>query len=100
MEDADKTPDTPASPSPNDTAAEPTKPLKAEIPREIEQTCDRYGEEVIGMMLATGLTPRPEELQDIHYSKEKVEQARGWLTKRRSASRFEPTPVRWVTLAA
>jgi cytoskeletal protein RodZ len=88
MEDADKTPDTPKLPSPKDTAAAPPTSPKAKIPRELEETCDRYGEEVIGMMLATGLTPRPEELQDIHYSKEKVEQARVWLTKRRSSSRW------------
>src|SRR6267142_1609523 len=89
MEDADKTTATPAPTSPNDAAATPPpKTPTPEIPGELEKTCDRYGEGVIGMMLASGFTPLPEELQDIHYSKEKVEQARVWLTKRRSSSRW------------
>jgi hypothetical protein len=90
MVDADKTPDTPTSPLPRDAADAPPKPSKAEIPSELEETCDRYGEGVIGMMLAMGFTPGPDELQDIYYSKEKVEQARVWLTNRsRSRQRRE-----------
>jgi hypothetical protein len=45
-------------------------------------TCERYGEHVIGTMLAGGLTPKPSDLAALYQTDESREHARDWLTER------------------
>src|SRR5260370_40640098 len=83
MEDADKTTNPSSSPSPRDAVATPPpKSLQAKIPPELKAICERYGEEVIGLTLASGHTPRASELRTIYATDESVEHARNWLTER------------------
>jgi hypothetical protein len=58
------------------------KPQKADIPPELRAICERYGEDVIGLTLASGHTPRASELRTIYATDETVEHARTWLTER------------------
>ncbi len=89
MEDADKTTQPSSSPPPHDAAAAPSpKSPKAEIPRELRAICERYGEDVIGMTLASGHTPRANELRTIYATDETVEHARTWLTERSRSRRW------------
>jgi hypothetical protein len=66
------------------------KSRKAGIPPDLREICERYGEDVIGLTLASGHTPRAKELQTIYATDETVEHARTWLTERtRSRQRRE-----------
>lgn len=58
------------------------KARKANIPDELREICERYGEDVIGMVLASGHTPRAMDLQVIYHTDDTVESARVWLTQR------------------
>jgi hypothetical protein len=46
------------------------------------ETCARYGEHVIGTMLAGGLAPKSEDLLAIYQSETSRQSARDWLTER------------------
>jgi hypothetical protein len=91
MEDADKTNHSTRSPSPRDGAAAPLpKSQEAEIPAKIKEICERYGEDVIGMMLASGLNPRAQDLRAIYATDETIAHATAWHTERsRSRQRRE-----------
>jgi hypothetical protein len=55
---------------------------EANVPRDLREICERYGEDVIGLTLASGHTPRANELRTIYATDETVEHARTWLTER------------------
>jgi len=59
-----------------------TKVKKATIPREQRDIFERYGENVIGMLLASGLNPATGELHSIYASDSAKANARDWLTER------------------
>jgi hypothetical protein len=89
MEDADKTTHPSSSPSSCDAADAPLpKPGKTEIPPHLKQICERYGEDVIGLTLASGHNPRAKDLQTIYATDETVEHARTWLTERGRSRRW------------
>jgi len=74
---------------------------KANISKEDRDLFERYGEAVIGSVLASGLHPRAPELMAIYAGVGKVEQARDWLTERadfheRREQRVEA--VEWAVL--
>jgi len=54
---------------------------KAGVPPNLREICERYGEDVIGLTLASGHTPRAKELQTIYATDESVEHARTWLSE-------------------
>ena len=56
--------------------------------------CERYGEQVIGMMLAGGWSPSTIDLQDIYYSPLARENARDWLTERAD---YRERHDRWIS---
>jgi hypothetical protein len=56
------------------------KVRKANIPEDDRDMFERYGEFVIGLVLAGGLNPRVDELKKI--DGEKINHARDWLTER------------------
>jgi cytoskeletal protein RodZ len=56
--------------------------------------CERYGEQVIGMMLAGGWQPGTKDLEDIYYSAAAKENAREWLTER---SDYRERHDRWIS---
>jgi hypothetical protein len=51
------------------------------LPSERE-TCERYGENVVGSMLAGGFTPSSEDLQALYHDEQSRAHARDWLTER------------------
>jgi hypothetical protein len=59
-----------------------TKVKKATIPNDQRETFERYGENVIGMVLANGLNPTTGELYLIYSNPLKQRNARDWLTER------------------
>jgi hypothetical protein len=56
------------------------KVRKAKIPNDQPETFERYGENVIGMVLANGLNPGTGELYLIYSNHQR--NARDWLTER------------------
>lgn len=44
-------------------------------------TFERFGEPVIATVLASGLNPRPEELQQVYNNPSKLKAAESWLTE-------------------
>ena len=46
---------------------------------------ERFGESVIVAVLASGLNPRPKELQDLYNDPGRLKQAADWLTERRDS---------------
>jgi hypothetical protein len=61
------------------------KVRKADIPEADRDTFERFGEPVIGMLLAGGFSPPLPELAQIYADKAKQEHARDWLTERSDA---------------
>lgn len=61
---------------------------KADIPPGLRDICERYGEDVIGMTLASGLGPRAKDLQTVYATDETIEHARTWLTERGRSRRW------------
>jgi len=59
-----------------------TRITKANIPEEERNIFERYGENVIGNLLASGLNPATGELQAIYRSELAKQNARDWLTER------------------
>src|SRR5947209_908481 len=59
-----------------------TRIKHAEISSDQRAVFERYGENVIAMVLATGLTPSPGELYQIYANGPWKESARDWLTER------------------
>jgi hypothetical protein len=91
MQDAKKTTGTPTPPSPSEPAVVPVpESRRAEIPADIRAICERYGEDVIGLTLASGLNPRAKDLQAVYQTDETVAHATAWHTERgRSRQRRE-----------
>ncbi len=58
------------------------KVRKANIPKDDRDIFERFGETVVGMILAGGYTPRAMELQAIYRDGIKQGYARDWLTER------------------
>lgn len=56
--------------------------------------CERYGEQVIGMMLAGGWRPGTQDLEDIYFSAVAKENARAWLTER---AYYRERHDRWIS---
>jgi hypothetical protein len=59
------------------------------------ETCERYGEQVIGAMLASGMYPGTGELRLIHESEAAKIHARDWLTERAD---IQARRDRWIPL--
>lgn len=59
------------------------------------QTCERYGENVIGTMLAGGFTPSTDDLKALFLSEDTRQHARDWLTERND---FRDRRDRWTSL--
>jgi hypothetical protein len=55
-------------------------------------TCERYGEHVIGTMLASGLNPPSKDLVALNQTEETRQHARDWLTERAD---YRDTLERW-----
>lgn len=77
------------------------KVRKAQIPKSDRDTFERFGESVIGGILAGGFNPRAAELQSIYADVKMQEHARDWLTERgdsheRREQRLEA--VEWAIL--
>jgi hypothetical protein len=77
------------------------KVRRADIEEEDRGLFERYGEFVIGSVLAGGLHPRAQELGAIYAGPGKVNEARDWLTERadlheRREDRLET--VEWLIL--
>ncbi len=58
---------------------------KANIPPDLRNICERYGEDVIALVLASGHSPRAKELLTIYATDETVGCAAAWLTERSRA---------------
>jgi hypothetical protein len=65
------------------------------VPKDVRETCDRYGPQVIGTMLAGGLTPASEDLQEIYQTRESRNHARDWLTETTDIQDYRE---RWIPL--
>jgi len=59
------------------------KVRKANIPDSHRDIFERYGEHVIGSILAGGFSPGAEELVDVYRPSEIQKDARDWLTEQR-----------------
>jgi hypothetical protein len=57
--------------------------------------CERYGEQVIGMVLAGGYTPSTKDLQGLYQTEESRQHARDWLTERAD---YHERHDRWTSL--
>jgi hypothetical protein len=60
----------------------PRKVRKANIPDSDRDIFERYGEFVIGSVLAGGLSPRAKDLLPLYGDAAKWDHARDWLTER------------------
>jgi hypothetical protein len=56
-------------------------------------TCERYGEHVIGTMLAGGLTPSTDDLRALYQTEEARQHARDWLTEQTD---YQTRHDRWI----
>ena len=65
------------------------------VPDSVRETCDRYGEQVIGAMLAGGFNPPTADLQFVYQSEIRRQDARDWLTERNSIREYRE---RWIPL--
>jgi hypothetical protein len=66
----------------------------ADIDDKVRDTCERYGEQVIGTMLAGGFTPSTPDLRTVYRTKESRLHARDWLTER---SDIKDWREKWVS---
>ncbi len=57
-------------------------------------TCERYGEHVIGTMLAGGFSPKPADLLGLYHTEETRQHARDWLTERAD---YRERRDRWIS---
>jgi len=64
------------------------KVRKANIPPEERDLFERYGENVIGIVLASGLNPGTGELYKLYGDANAKAHARDWLTERSDAHEF------------
>ncbi|HXN52761.1 MAG TPA: hypothetical protein VN943_12570 [Candidatus Acidoferrum sp.] len=69
--------------------------MNPNVSESVIETCDRYGEQVIGIMLAGGFNPSTNDLQTINASAISRQDARDWLTERNSLQEYRE---RWVPL--
>jgi len=69
--------------------------MNSNIPESVRETCQRYGEHVIGTMLAGGYKPSTSDLQEICGSEIRRIDARDWLTERNSLQEYRE---RWIPL--
>jgi hypothetical protein len=69
--------------------------VNSNIPESLIETCDRYGEQVIGTMLAGGFNPSTSDLKAINASEIRRQDARDWLTERNSLREYRE---RWIPL--
>jgi hypothetical protein len=65
------------------------------VPGSVRETCERYGEQVIGTMLAGGFNPSTKDLQALYLSDETRLQTRDWLTERTDIQDYRE---RWILL--
>jgi hypothetical protein len=57
----------------------------ANIPEQEQDIFERYGEHVIGSILAGGFNPAAQELQPLYSNQQMILHARDWLTECRDA---------------
>ncbi len=69
--------------------------MNPNVSASVIETCDRYGEQVIGIMLAGGFNPSTSDLQAINASPISRQDARDWLTERNSRQEYRE---RWIPL--
>jgi len=55
---------------------------KATIPQEERDILERYGDQVIALMITSGHNPRSVALQEIYNNPAKLKNAEDWLTER------------------
>ena len=72
---------------------------KADIPKAERDTFERFGENVIGAVLAGGLNPRAEDLQLLYRDFAVRLHARDWLTERSDLRERREALVFWVEVA-
>jgi hypothetical protein len=63
----------------------------ADIPSHERDVCDRYGERIIGMMLAGDLNPSTDDLKALYQTEETKKHARDWLTEASDIREYKGT---------
>jgi hypothetical protein len=72
---------------------------KADIPPVERDLFERYGEQVIGLVLARGFTPAAPELQPLYQPPSPIQiHARDWLTQRSDEEEQHKTLTFWLEL--
>lgn len=69
-----------------------------EIPPAERDTFERYGEQVIGFVLAGGFTPAAKDLHPLYQQDEVKVHARDWLTERGDRRERHETLMFWLEL--
>jgi hypothetical protein len=69
--------------------------VNANVSQSVIDTCDRYGEQVIGTMLAGGFNPSTSDLQAVYVSEISRQDSRDWLTECNSVREYRE---RWIPL--
>ena len=64
------------------------------VPEEVRDVCDRYGEQVISNLLASGFAPSTEDLRSVFLNEMRRNDARDWLTEASDVREFKE---RWVS---
>jgi len=69
---------------------------RAAIPESERDIFERYGEHVVGTVLAGGFTPAARELRPVYSDATVIDHARDWLTERSDLKERHETLLFWL----